>query len=159
MHTSVLRACQVQRKESVPSLSQRGILCRQDCTPAQTANCTPIRLHTRSDPHPLPSSTYLLSELHQIDCIACQSELEEILFRPPRKREKSKSIFHKKKSLLILLLYPISILSSKVIHNGSIHKYTQLLMLTHYSPLRLPSVTLGHKHNQTPPHDSNRSIK
>jgi len=36
-------------------------------------------------------------------------------------------------------------------HNGSIHKCTQLVMLTHYSPLRgwLPSVTLGHKHNQT----------
>ena len=53
--------------------------------------------------------------------------------------------------LLILLLYPISILSSKVIHNGSIHKYTELVMFTHYSPLRgwLPSVTLGHKDNQT----------
>ena len=36
---------------------------------------------------------------------------------------------------LILFLYPISIPSSKVTHTGSIHKYTQLVMLTHYSPL------------------------
>ena len=62
------------------------------------------------------------------------SQLAEI-----RKREKAKAFsFCNKKSLpkKSLLLYPISILSSKVKHNGSIYKYTQLVMLTHYSPLR-----------------------
>ncbi len=48
----------------------------------------------------------------------------------------AKVLFYKKKSLQILLFYPISILSSKVKHNGSIHKYTQLVMLTHYSHLK-----------------------
>ncbi len=91
-------------KRLVPSLSHRGILSRQDCTPMKTTHpfsCTPVQLHT----------------------------------------------------------HPISILSSKVKHNGSIHKYTQLVMLTHYSHLRgwLPFITLGHKHNQTPPHVSNRN--
>ncbi len=52
---------------------------------------------------------------------------------------------------LILLLCPISVPSCKVTHTGSIHKYTQIVMITHYSSLRgwLPSVTFGHKQNQT----------
>ena len=36
---------------------------------------------------------------------------------------------------LVLLLHLISTLSSKVKNTVSIHKYTQLVMLTHYSPL------------------------
>jgi hypothetical protein len=115
------------------------------CSSAHPSGCTLVQLHTRHH-----SSTYLLSELHKIECIDCQSELAEILFYEKRKN-KSIFFFCKKKSLPILLLYPIYILSSKVKHNGSMHKYTQLVMLTHYSPLRgwLPSVTLGHNHNQT----------
>jgi hypothetical protein len=68
-------------------------------------------------------------------CRPLNPKLAEVLFCEKRK---SKSIFflYKKKSRPILLLYPISILSSKVKHNGSRHKYTQLVMLTHYSPLR-----------------------
>ncbi len=61
--------------------------------------------------------------------------------------------FSSNKEPLVLLLYLISIVSCKVTHTGSIHKYTQLAMLTHYSPLRgwLPSVTFGHKQNETHP--------
>ena len=49
-----------------------------------------------------------------------------------RKEEKNNIFFFYKKESLLLLLYPMSILSSKVKHNGSIHKYTQQVKLTHY---------------------------
>ena len=44
------------------------------------------------------------------------------------------SSFSSNKETLVLLLYLISILSCKVTHTGSIHKYTQLTMLTNYFP-------------------------
>jgi hypothetical protein len=41
---------------------------------------------------------------------------------------------------LVLLLYRISILISKVTHTGSIHNYTQLVLHIHYSPLGLNAI-------------------
>ncbi len=55
----------------------------------------------------------------------------ELLFLAEKKKDLSEPLFL---FLLILFLYPISIPSSKVTLTGSIHKYAQLVMLTHYSP-------------------------
>ena len=140
MHASVLSACQVQRKkESVPSLRHRGPFLGKAAHPwrlhtrwaAHLFSCTPIRLHTRSAAHQLPGSTYLLSELEYPEEPQARS-LTELLFLAEKKKDLEPLFLFP----LIPLLYQISILSSKVIHNGSIQKYTQLVMLTHYSPLR-----------------------
>ncbi len=148
-------------KRLVPSLRHRGILCRQGCTPMKAAHpfsCTPVQLHTHKDTHSFNCTAVAKVQdwsgqnVTRLTALTVNPNWQKFFFR---KREKAKSIsfFYKKKSLQILFLYPISILSRKVKHNGSIHKYAQLVMLTHYSPLRgwLPSVTLGHKHNQTLP--------
>jgi hypothetical protein len=71
-----------------------------------------------------------------------------------RKREKAKAFSLSRKRKLYRFSCSIQYLSSVVKSNITgvyIFEYTQLVMLTHYSPLRvwLPSVTLGHKHNQT----------
>jgi hypothetical protein len=118
--------------------------------------CTPVQLHTHK-----PALSFSCTPVPIFPNTSCQnftdwlhwrqSEISRNSFLRKGQKAKAFSFSIKKKSLPILLLYPISILSRKVKHNGSIHKYTQLVMLTHYSPLRgwLPSVTLGHNHNQT----------
>ncbi len=122
-------------------------------------NYTPIKLHIRSDVHPLPrSNTFLVRTSPDWLNWLVNPNGQKFFFR---KREKKKHFFfYKKKSLPILLLYPISILSSKVKHNGSIHKYTQGVMFAHYSPLKgwLPTVTFGHNHNQKKCHLSHSII-
>jgi hypothetical protein len=129
-------------KRSVPSLRHRGILLGKTTHPS--------RLHTLCQ---IPQSSWqnftrlTVLTVNRNCCCLLWIELAEILL----KKEKH-FLFYKKKSLPILFFYPMSILRSKVKHNGSIHKYTQLVMFSHYSPRRgwLPSVTLGHKHYQTP---------
>ena len=70
---------------------------------------------------------------------------------PPKKITVAFSFVCKKKSLI---LWAISYLffSSKVTYTRGTHKYTQTVMLTHYSPLRgwLPSVNLGHRWQAEP---------
>ena len=97
-------------------------------------------------PHPstcLFSSIFLSSSNERIS--STDTRWEDSIFK---KSGNSFFFFYKKKSLLLLLSYLF--FSGKVTNSSSIHKYTQPVMLTHYSPLRgwLPSVTLGHKQNQ-----------
>ncbi len=146
----------------LPSLRHGENLSRQ--------GCTPIQLHTHKVAHPFictPIASF--RKLRAVMCLHSSLDRTRISWRTSTRSLRELLFLAEKKKdleplflfLLILLLYPISILSSKVTHNGSIQKYTQLVMLTHYSPLRgwLPSFTLGHKQNQTPPHASNRSVK
>jgi len=107
---------------------------------------TPVQVHTHKTVHPFSCTPVTFLE-SSYTLVSSTYFLIELLFLVEKKKDlESLFLF-----LLILFLYPISIPSSKVTHNGSIHKYTQVVILTHYSPLRggLPSVTFGHKQNQT----------
>jgi hypothetical protein len=138
----------VQCKRLVPSQRYRGILSRQGCTPMKVAHpfrYTPVQLHTHKVAHSF-SCTPVAKVLH----CSCQNvtRLTSLTVNPNwqkfffRKRENAKAFSFCIKRFSCSI--QISILSSKVKHNGSIHKYTQLVIQTHYSPLRgwLPSVRL-----------------
>ena len=107
-------------KRSVPSLRHRGIFLGKTTHPS--------RLHTLCQ---IPQSSWqnftrlTVLTVNRNCCCLLWIELAEILL----KKEKH-FLFYKKKSLpiLLLLFYPMSIFRSKVKHNGSIHRYTQLAM-------------------------------
>ena len=68
-----------------------------------------------------------------------------------RKNDSARFFFFIKEPL-VLLLYFISILRSKVTHAGSIHEYTQLVMLTHHSHLKGLTV-ICHSWSQAEPNN------
>ena len=118
------------RRIQLPSLRHGENFSRQACTP--------VNLHNHKIVHPFnctPVSTF--RKLHEAMC------LHDSLDRTPR-------------ISCSLPEYPVKPQwgpwqNFYFDRKGSIHKYTRLVMLTHYSALRgwLPSVTLGHKQNQT----------
>ncbi len=119
--TCLFLALVVQCKRLVPSLRLRGILSRQGCTPMKAA-------------HPFsytPVQLHTHKAVQSFSCtpvakvLHCSCQNVTRLTALWQKREKAKAF------------------------SFSIQR--NLCMLTHYSPLRgwLPSVTLGHKHNQT----------
>ncbi len=80
----------------------------------------------------------------------------EILFKT--KEKPGAFYFSSNKETPILLLHLISILNSQVTHIESIQKYTEVVITRPWKRW-LPSVTLGHQQNPTPPHAPNRSVK
>jgi hypothetical protein len=142
--TSLFLTLVVQCNRLVPSLRHRGILSRQGCTPLKVAHpfrYTPVQLHTNKTTHSF-SCTPVAKVLHcscqnvtRLTVLTVNPNWQKFFFRK-RENTKAFSFCIKRNLYRFSCSIQISILSCKVKHNGSIHKYTQLVVQTHYSPLR-----------------------
>jgi hypothetical protein len=136
-------------RDRFPSLRHRGILSRQSYTPMKSA---PLVAHCLFREFLHGGKFHIALDRGRLSWRTSSEVLVQKFYRSSVQGPHVRLILWASFSFSTdLLLYPKSILSSDEKHNGSIHKYTQLVMLTHYSPLRgwLSSVTLGHNHNQT----------
>ncbi len=118
-------------KRLVPSLSHRGILSRQDCTPMKTAHpfsCTPVQLHTHKDTH-----SFICTPVVKVHHCSCQNvtRLTVLVVNPTdqkfffRKREKGKAFSCSIKRNLYWFSCSIQYLSSVVVqHVALLNSFT-----------------------------------